>query len=621
MIDKLVLDSSKIENEARLEMMEKITQAISRNENMQTRKLFRLTALNNLLKCCRSYAQAPSGNKQKWSYAHGPSDTPLLGSTIGQALQDWTELRPDKEAAIFCKGNIRKTFQQILEESDQFAAGLLELGIKRGDRVGIWGPNSIEWILTQYATARAGIILVNINPMYIANEMEYVLQQTGCKAIIAAEEFKGHDYYEILFHLIPELARCEDGFVKSHRLPDLETVIMIGEKKHQGTLKFSSVLEAGTSKRKAEIMDLQKRLQFDDPINIQFTSGTTGSPKGATLSHHNILNNSYFIGRRLGYHEKETRICIPVPLYHCFGMVIGSLTMASHGATCVFPSPAFDAKDTLEAISKERCTSVYGVPTMFIDIVNHPDLNKYNLSSLYTGIMAGAPVPIETMKEVIGNMEMPGVTVCYGTTENSPVTFQNFRDDNIEKKVGTIGKPHPHVEAKVIDEYGNVVPCDTPGELCTRGYTTMLGYWNNPARTADVIKLDRWYHTGDIATMDEDGYCSVVGRITDMIIRGGENVYAFEIEQVIYHHPCVKDVQVVGVPVERLGEEIYAFIEFKEGYTCTEENIKDYCKTRMARFKVPRYVKFVEEFPLTATGKVQKFKLKEEAMRDLNLID
>ncbi|XP_052077607.1 medium-chain acyl-CoA ligase ACSF2, mitochondrial-like [Mytilus californianus] len=588
---------------------------------MQTRKLFRLTALNNLLKCCRSYAQASSGNKQKWSYAHGPSDTPLLGSTIGQALQDWTELRPDKEAAVFCKGNIRKTFQQILEESDQLAAGLLELGIKRGDRVGIWGPNSIEWILTQYATARAGIILVNINPMYIANEMQYVLEQTGCKAIIAAEEFKGHDYYDILFHLIPELARCEDGFIKSHRLPELETVIMIGEKKHQGTLKFSSVLEAGTSKRKAEIMDLQKRLQFDDPINIQFTSGTTGSPKGATLSHHNILNNSYFIGRRLGYHEKETRICIPVPLYHCFGMVIGSLTMASHGATCVFPSPAFDAKDTLEAISKERCTSVYGVPTMFIDMLNHPDLHKYKLSSLYTGIMAGAPCPIETMREVIGIMEMPGVTVCYGTTENSPVTFQNFRDDNIEKKIGTIGKPHPHVEAKVTDEYGNVVPCGTPGELCTRGYTTMLGYWNNPARTADVIKPDRWYRTGDIATMDEDGYCSVVGRITDMIIRGGENVYAFEIEQVIYHHPCVKDVQVVGVPVERLGEEIYAFIEFKEGFTCTEENIKDYCKTRMARFKVPRYVKFVKEFPLTATGKVQKFKLKDEAMRDLNLID
>lgn len=584
---------------------------------MQTKKLFRLSTFNKFLRRNRSYASASAGQKQRWSYAHGPSDAPLLGSTIGQALQDWVELRPSKEAAVFCTGNIRKTFQQILEESDQLAAGLLELGIKRGDRVGIWGPNSIEWILTQYATARAGIILVNINPLYRANELEYVLEKVGCKAIIAADEFKGHDYYETLFHLIPELARCKDGFVESHRLPELETVIMMGEKKHEGALKFSSVLEAGTSKRRKEIMDLQSKLQFDDPINVQFTSGTTGSPKGATLSHHNILNNSYFIGRRLGYHERETKICVPVPLYHCFGMVIGSLTMISHGATCVFPSPAFDAKKTLEAVSHERCTSLYGVPTMFIDMLNHPDFDKFNLSSLYTGIMAGAPCPIETMKEVIGSMEMPGVTVCYGTTENSPVTFQNFRDDNLDKKISTIGRPHPHVEAKIVDEYGDVVPVGTPGELCTRGYTTMLGYWNNPSGTAEVLKPDRWYFTGDIAVMDQDGYCSIVGRITDMIIRGGENVYAFEIEQIIYHHPDVKDVQVVGVPVERLGEEIYAFIELKDRHKCTEEAIRVYCKEKMARFKVPRYVKFVDEFPLTATGKVQKFKLKDIAIDEI----
>lgn len=537
--------------------------------------------------------------------------------TIGKALQLRTEIEPDTEALVFSSDKIRKTFSELLEESDQFAAGLLELGLKRGDRVGIWGPNTYEWILTQYATARLGVILVNINPLYRPNELEYALRKVGCKAVVLAERFKDQNYHDMMFELVPELARTKKGEpIKSHILPDLKNLIIIGDKDYDGMIKFTDVMNSGTRKKKSEILDLQDKLQFDDPINIQFTSGTTGFPKGATLSHHNIVNNSYFIGRRLGYHEMETRICVPVPLYHCFGMVIGSLQMVTNGSTCIFPSPGFDAEKTLQAVSDERCTSLYGVPTMFIDMLDHPDFKKFDLSELYTGVMAGSPCPIETMRQVIGEMNIPSITVCYGTTENSPVTFQSFRDDPFEKKVSTVGRPHPHVEAKVIDENGNILPCGQSGQLCTRGYMTMLEYWNDSTRTADVIKPDRWYYTGDIAKMDQDGYCEIVGRISDMIIRGGENVYPLEIEQVLYEHPDVKDVQVVGVPDERLGEEIVAFIQIRDGHKCTEDKIKLYCKEKMARFKVPRFVHFVEEFPLTVTGKVQKYKLRKMAESD-----
>ncbi|CAG2247723.1 ACSF2 [Mytilus edulis] len=566
----------------------------------------------------RFSTRSTCSQKEKLSYFQGPSETPLLGITIGQGLEQRVDLNPDKEAVIFSTGNVRKTFGQLLEETDQLAAGLLELGIKRGDRVGIWGPNSIEWILTQYATARAGIILVNINPLYRPDELQYALEKVGCTAVIMAEEFKGQNYYDNLFQLVPELARTDnDGHIKSHLLPDLKRVIMMGDKKYQGALKFSEVMEAATSKRRTELLDLQSKLQFDDPINIQFTSGTTGTPKGATLSHHNIMNNSYFTGRRLGYHEMETRICIPVPLYHCFGMVIGSLQMVTNGSTCVFPSPAFESGATLHSVSKERCTSLYGVPTMFIDMLNHHDFDKFDLKSLYTGVMAGSPCPIETMRQVISQMNMPSVTVCYGTTENSPVTFQSYRDDVLEKKVSTVGRSHPHVETKIVDENGDILPVGESGELCTRGYMTMLEYWNDPTKTKEVIKSDRWYFTGDIGEMDEDGFCRIVGRIKDMIIRGGENVYPLELEQILYKHPDVKDVQVVGIPDDRLGEEIFAFIQIKDDHSCSEEDIIKYCKEKMARYKIPRFVKFVTEFPLTVTGKVQKFKLQEIAELDV----
>ncbi|KAK3100350.1 hypothetical protein FSP39_018563 [Pinctada imbricata] len=544
---------------------------------------------------------------------------PMLGATIGQCLQEQVERTPDKEAVVYHLQKERRTFSQLLNEVDKLAAGLLELGIQKGDRVGIWGPNSIEWSLTQYATARIGAILVNINPQYRPQELEFALKKVGCKALISAERFRDFDYYHMIFGLIPELATQKPGATKSHILPDLKTIIMMGKTHHPGTFRMDDVMEAGTSKQRAEIMDLQDQLQFDDPINIQFTSGTTGFPKGATLTHHNIINNSYFVGRRLEYHCRDTRICIPVPLYHCFGMVVGSLMSITHGSTCVFPSPGFDAGLALEAVTKERCTSLYGVPTMFIDMLNHPKFDSFDFSSLYTGVMAGSPCPVETMRQVNHKMNMPQVTVCYGTTETSPVTHQSFMDDPIEKRVSTIGRTHNHVEAKIIDENGKVVPVNTAGELCTRGYTTMLCYWDDPDKTKGCISTERWYHSGDIAVMDEEGFCQIVGRIKDMIIRGGENVYPTEIEQVLYKHADVKDVQIVGVPDERLGEEIYAFVQLKDGHAVTEADIKQFCKEKLARYKVPRHVEFVNEFPLTVTGKVQKYKLREDATKKLGI--
>lgn len=555
----------------------------------------------------------------KWSYTQGPGDTPLRGITIGSLLQQQTEKTPDREAVIFSSANIRKTFSQLLEESDRLAAGLLELGLKKGDRVGIWGPNSLEWVLTQYATARTGIILVNINPLYRSFELEYALKLVDCKAVVSAVRFKDQHYYDILFNMIPELASAKPGKLNSHLLPGLKYIIMMDGTEFSGTLRFSEVLNAGSDVTRRQIVDMQDSLQFDEPINIQFTSGTTGYPKGATLSHHNIVNNSYFTGLRLDCHNRPARICCPVPLYHCFGMVLACLQVPNHGATCVFPSPGFDPAMALKAVSDEKCTALYGVPTMFIDMLNHPDFHKFDLSSLYTGIMAGSPCPVETMKQVIAKMHMDQVTVCYGTTENSPVTFQSNRDDVIEKRVSTVGTAHPHVEAKVIDENRKIVPVGTIGELCTRGYTTMLEYWGDEDKTREVILPDRWYLTGDLAVMDEDGYVRISGRIKDMIIRGGENIYPLEIEQMLYTHPKIKDVQVVGVPDKRLGEEICAWVELKDGQTATPEEIREFCKERVARFKVPKYVQFVTDYPLTVTGKVQKYKIRQEATRVLGL--
>ncbi|XP_053399689.1 medium-chain acyl-CoA ligase ACSF2, mitochondrial-like isoform X2 [Mercenaria mercenaria] len=538
-----------------------------------------------------------------WSYTHGTSDVPLRGITVGKLLKSQTEKTPDREAVVFPSAGVRKKFSQLLEESDRFAAGLLELGLKKGDRVGIWGPNSIEWVLTQYATARAGLVLVNINPLYRSFELEYALQLVDCKAIVCAREYKDQLYYEIMFQLVPELASCKPGQLRSH----------------VGTLKFSDVMSAGSEASVRKIADLQDSLQFDDPINIQFTSGTTGVSKGATLSHHNIVNNSYFTGLRQDFHNRPARICCPVPLYHCFGMVLACLQIPNHGATCVFPAPGFDPSSSLAAVATEKCTALYGVPTMFIDMLNHSEFHKFDLSTLYTGIMGGSPCPIETMKQVIAKMHMDEVTVCYGTTENSPITFQTDRNDPIDKRVSTVGTVHPHVEAKIIDENGKIAQVGTAGELCTRGYTTMLGYWGNEDKTREVCLPDRWYLTGDIAIMDENGFVQISGRIKDMIIRGGENIYPLEIEQVLYTHPKIKDVQVVGVPDKRFGEQICAWVELKDGETATEEEIRAFCKEKVARFKVPKYVQFVKDFPLTVTGKVQKYKIREAATKSLGL--
>ncbi|XP_076446786.1 medium-chain acyl-CoA ligase ACSF2, mitochondrial-like isoform X2 [Babylonia areolata] len=566
-------------------------------------------------------ASAPklSGQKLTLSYTHGVSDQPLLGTTVGRLLQDRVDTHPDRDAAVFYKDGQRLSFQQLLALADQLAAALLSLGLEKGDRVGIWGPNSVEWVITQFATARAGLILVNINPMYLQHELEFALMKVGCKALVAAPSFKQVDYYHLLFDLIPEMAACPDGKIHSHRLPHLKLLIMMGKDKVRGAFRFDDLLVAAGPQEVRAIADLQDSLQFDDPINIQFTSGTTGSPKGVTLSHHNIVNNSYSVGRVLDYDNRETRICCPVPLYHCFGMVLASLQMVCHGATVVYPSAAFDPAVTLHTVQDERCTSLYGVPTMFIQMLSHKDMETVNFSSLYTGVMGGSPCPIEVMRRVIDKMGMKEGTVCYGSTETSPVTFQTRRDCSLEKRVSTVGQVHNHVEAKVVGENGEVLPVGVTGEVCTRGYTSMLGYWDDHERTAECLTQDRWFHTGDQGVMDEDGYCHIVGRLKDMIIRGGENVYPVEIEQMLYHHPKVMEVQVVGVPDERMGEEICAWIQVNQGETVTETEIKDFCKEKIARFKIPRYIKFVESFPMTVTGKIQKFKIREQAIKDLAL--
>ncbi|KAK3738072.1 hypothetical protein RRG08_064975 [Elysia crispata] len=513
---------------------------------------------------------------QKWSYIHGPSSVPLLGVTIGRALQDKTSKHPDKPAAIFRQENVQFSFQELLEKADQLAAGLRRLGINKGDRLGIWGPNTSEWVLTQYATARAGIIMVNINPSYRLNELKFALKKSGCKAIIAAPGFKDTDYFVMLRSVLPELDNHKAGAsLESEELPDLKHVIAY-DNNQDGVLSLEDIMSSSTSSEIKEIFDLQDKLQFDDPINIQFTSGTTGNPKGACLSHHNIMNNSYFVGLRCGYHEHEAIICCPVPLYHCFGMVLASLSNVSHGATSVWPSPAFNPEETLRAVETYKCTALYGVPTMFIDMLCSHEFDKVDLSSLQTGIMAGSPCPIETMKEVRDKMNLHKMTVCYGSTETSPVSFQSTKDCSLEKRVSTVGKVLDHIEAKIIDHEGHIVPFGEKGELCTRGTNNMLEYWDDPEKTKSVMGSDQWYHTGDLAVMTEDGYCSIVGREKDMLIRGGENIYPLEIEQILYEHPKVKDIQVIGVPDKRLGEQVCAWIEVKEDMTLTEEEVKDF---------------------------------------------
>jgi fatty-acyl-CoA synthase len=539
------------------------------------------------------------------SYGHGAGATPLLGETIGANLERTTGHYPDSEALVSRHQGLRYTWAQFNDAVDTVALGLMERDIEVGDRVGIWSPNRSEWALVQYATAKTGAILVNINPAYRVRELEYALGQSGCKVLVSAPSSKDSDYRAMLAEVRPTLGELDDViFLDS---PDWDGLVEAGE-------------GAGGGQRDR----LRRRmadLQFDDPINIQYTSGTTGFPKGATLSHHNILNNGYFIGEGCGYTEAD-RVCIPVPYYHCFGMVLGNLACTTHGACMVLPSAAFDPLAVLETVQAERCTSLYGVPTMFIAELSHPRFGEFDLSSLRTGIMAGSPCPVEVMKRAVSEMHMTEVTICYGMTETSPVSIQTGADDTLDQRVSTVGRVHPHVEIKIVDPAtGAVVPRGQPGELLTRGYCVMLGYWNEPERTAEAIDRARWMHTGDLATMDDEGYVKIVGRSKDMVIRGGENIYPREIEEFIYGHPEVEDVQVIGVPDARYGEELMAWVHLRPGATIDEEGIREFCRGRIAHYKVPRYVKLVDEFPMTVTGKIQRFKMREAAIAELGLQD
>ncbi|MFJ9840195.1 AMP-binding protein [Kitasatospora sp. NPDC101155] len=538
------------------------------------------------------------------SYACGTSDVPLLGDTIGENLDRAVRAFPERDALVDRPTARRWTYAQLAADVDALALGLLELGIAKGDRVGIWAPNCAEWTLTQYATAKLGAILVTVNPAYRAHELEYVLNQAGIRVLVAAERFKTSDYAAMIEEVRPS---CRE----------LERVVLLGSP------SWDALLSAGRGADpalRALFSERQGELAPDDPINIQYTSGTTGFPKGATLSHHNILNNGYFVGELLNYTEQD-RICIPVPFYHCFGMVMGNLAATSHGACMVIPAPSFEPGATLAAVAAERCTSLYGVPTMFIAELADPDFAGYDLGSLRTGIMAGSPCPTEVMKEVIDRMGMAEVSICYGMTETSPVSTQTRTDDSVERRVSTVGRVGPHLEVKVVDPAtGRTVPRGEPGELCTRGYSVMLGYWNEPERTAEAVDAARWMHTGDLAVMDQDGYLAITGRIKDMVIRGGENLYPREIEEFLHTHPDILDVQVIGVPDARYGEELMAWIRMREGADqLTADAVREYCTGRLAHFKIPRYVHVVEEFPMTVTGKIRKVEMRELAVRILGL--
>jgi fatty-acyl-CoA synthase len=534
----------------------------------------------------------------------------LLGETLGAAFDRIAATYPQREAVVSCHQGKRMTYAELREATDAFARGLIGLGVKHGDRVGIWSTNNIEWVIAQFATPKIGAILVNLNPAYRTSEASYALRQSGVSVLLTQIRHKTSEYAAMIAEMRPAL-------------PELRHVVLIGDEAVEApleALRWADVTALAARNVTPEMLaERFAATQFDEAINIQYTSGTTGFPKGATLTHHNILNNGYFIGEGCRYTEAD-RVCVPVPFYHCFGMVLANLAIVTHGATIVIPAPSFDPAASLAAVQAERCTSLYGVPTMFIAELALPDFASYDLSSLRTGIMAGSPCPVEVMKRVQTEMHMPEVTICYGMTETSPVSTQTDVDDPIEKRTATVGRVHPHLEVKIVDETGKIVPRGTPGELCTRGYSVMLGYWEDPENTARSIDAARYMHTGDIATMDEDGYLNIAGRIKDMVIRGGENVYPREIEEFLYAHPAVRDVAVIGVPDEKYGEELCAWIVLRDGAQPDEESIKAFCRGRIAHYKVPRYVKFAAELPMTVTGKVQKFKMREISTEELGLV-
>jgi fatty-acyl-CoA synthase len=552
------------------------------------------------------------------SYVRGSTEIALTLQTVPALLAATVSRWPDRPAVVFREQGVRWSWREFTAKIDALASGLAGLGIVKGDRVGIWSPNRVEWLVTQFATARLGVILVNINPAYRLAELEYALNKVGCRALIAAEHFKSSHYLEMLQTLMPELENATPGTVRSARLPHLEIVIRMGEAQSAGMLNYSNVVElGGQTVNLAQLDTITAALDPHEPINVQFTSGTTGQPKGATLTHHNIVNNGRYIAQAMRLSERDS-LCIPVPLYHCFGMVLAVLACVAEGAAMVFPSEAFDPTATLRAVSEERCTALHGVPTMFIAQLDLPEFADYDLSNLRTGIMAGSPCPIETMKRVVAQMHMSEVTIAYGMTETSPVSFQSSTTDPLEKRVTTVGRIQPHLEVKLIDALGEIVPVGEKGELLTRGYSVMQGYWGDEAQTALSI-VDGWMHTGDLATLDAQGYCNIVGRVKDMLIRGGENVYPREVEEYLFRHAKVQTVQVFGVPDAKYGEEVCAWIVLKPGMKATEAEIRRFCEGQIAHYKIPRYIRFVDELPMTVTGKVQKFVMRAKMMDELRL--
>ena len=552
------------------------------------------------------------------SYSHGASTKPLIGETLGANFDAAVKKWGARDALIVRHQNIRWSYLELQEKVNAFAAGLLNLGLEPGDRVGIWSPNNSEWVVVQYATAKAGLILVNINPAYRVAELEYAINKVGCKALILASSFKSSDYVAMVGELAPEISKSTPGNISCGRLPSLKTVIQIGGKTNDGYFDFGQIPGLASDKDFERLKVLSDELQFDDPINIQFTSGTTGFPKGATLTHFNVLNNGYFTGEGLKFTSSD-KLCVPVPLYHCFGMVLSNVAALTHGAALVYPAEAFDPLTVLETVEAERCTALHGVPTMFIAELGHPNFKEFDLSTLRTGIMAGSPCPIEVMRRVVDEMHCEEMVIAYGMTETSPIITLTETDDPIEKQVTTVGRISPHVEVKIIDDSGRIVAPGKTGELLSRGYNVMQGYWDDPELTAESIDVAGWMHTGDLATMDEEGFCNIVGRVKDMVIRGGENIYPREIEEYLYRYEKISDVQVFGVPDEKFVEELCAWIILKAGETATEDDIREFCNGQIAHYKIPRHIRFVDAFPMTITGKVQKFAMRDTMIEELGI--
>jgi fatty-acyl-CoA synthase len=555
------------------------------------------------------------------SYTCGMSTVPLLGTTIGEMLEDIARRYPDNEAIVSVHQNIRLTYRQFVDQVNHVARGLMGLGVEKGDRVGIWAMNHAEWIVVQFATAKVGAIMVNINPAYRTYELEYALKQSEVQTIIIQGRFKTSDYIGMFYEACPEAYESKPGRIMSEKFPFLKNAVFLGTTPYNGFFSWDEFLKKADEITSDDLIERAEALTFDDAINIQYTSGTTGFPKGVVLTHHGVLNNGYIIGEGMGFTDKD-RLCIPVPFYHCFGMVLSNLVCVTHGSTMVIPSPAFDAEEVLKTIEKERCTAVHGVPTMFIAELTHPNFKKYDLRSLRTGIMAGSPCPIEVMKQVNTQMHMSEIVIVYGQTETSPGVTMTTTSDPVERRVSTVGRAFPHTELKIVDQKTNkIVPVGEIGEICARGYCVMKCYYNNPSATHATLDTNHWNHTGDLGTMDEEGYFRIVGRLKDMVIRGGENIYPREIEEFLHHHEKIADVYVVGVPDTKYGEELCAWVKVKPCQTISEQEVRDFCKGKIAHFKIPRYVMFVDDFPMSVTGKIQKFRMREDSIKVLGLVE